>query len=178
MHGIIFKSLKDYVVANRDHETWDAVRREAGLHQRVYLPIDTYDDDELFELVAAVADLTGAPIPDLLEGYGRFATAQLLDTYGNVVDDDWDALDLVANTEEQIHTVLRMRSADLNPPELDCRRDGDDRVTVTYRSERQLCSVARGIVHGVADHYDEPLSVSETECVHAGGDHCEIVVER
>lgn len=178
MHGIIFKTLKDFVVTNHDHETWDEVRRAADLGGRVYLPIDTYDDGELAALVEATADRTDASVPDLLESYGRFAAAQLLDTYGNVVADDWDALDLVANVETGIHTVLRSHNPDLDPPELVCRRDGDAQVTVLYRSQRRLCFVARGIVLGVADHYDEPVTVTERTCMHDGDDRCELVVRR
>ncbi|WP_137283527.1 heme NO-binding domain-containing protein [Halorussus salinisoli] len=178
MHGIIFKSLKDFVVTNHGHETWDEIRHEADLEQRVYLPIDTYDDGELVGLVEAATDLTEASIPDLLESFGRFAAGNLLDTYGNVVGDDWDALDLVANAETGIHTVLRAHNPDLDPPELVCRRDGDARITVYYRSPRRLCFVAKGIVLGVADHYGEQLTVTEATCMHDGDDQCELVVRR
>lgn len=178
MHGIIFKSMKDFVVENHGHETWDEVREEASLEQRVYLPIDTYEDDELGRLVTAAAGLTGESIPDLLESYGRFAAAQLVDTYGNVVRDDWDALDLVSNVEDQIHTVLRTHNSDLDPPKLVCRRDGDAQVTVTYASDRRLCFVAKGIVRGVGDHFGERLDVTEETCMHESGDRCEIVVRR
>lgn len=178
MHGIIFKSLKDFVVSNHDHETWDAVRREAGLEQRVYLPIQTYEEGELVSLVRAAADLTDEPIPDLLEAYGEFAAGLFLDTYDNVVREDWDALDLVANTEEGIHEVLRAHNPNLDPPELVCRREDDAQVTILYRSDRRLCFVAKGIVRGVADHYGERVSVTERACMHDGSDHCRIVVRR
>lgn len=178
MHGIIFKSMKDFVVENHGHETWDAVRERAGLGQRVYLPIDTYEDAELVDLVEAAADLTDESIPALLESYGRFVAETLLDTYGNVVRDDWDALDLVANTEEQIHEVLRSHNPDLSPPELVCRREGESKVTVFYQSNRRLCFVAKGIVRGVADHYGEAVSITEPTCMHQDGDYCQIVVER
>lgn len=170
--------MKDFVVENHDHSTWDEVRQRADLDQQVYLPIDTYDDAELVSLVEAAAELTGEPIPHLLEAYGRFVAGTLLDTYGNVVREEWDTLDLVANTEEQIHEVLRTHNPDLSPPKLVCRRDSPSQVTVFYRSDRRLCFVAKGIVRGVADHFGEQVSVTEATCMHAGGDHCQIVVQR
>ncbi|UPV99477.1 heme NO-binding domain-containing protein [Halorussus gelatinilyticus] len=197
MHGIIFKSLKDFVVRDHGHETWDAVRRAADLDGRVYLPIDTYDDGELIRLAEAVGDETGTPTPDLLEAFGRVAAGQLLDTYGNVVADDWTTLDVVANAEAGIHTVLRAHNPDLDPPELVCRREqgeeagtreegeaseedemSEGRVRVVYRSPRRLCFVAKGIVRGVADHYGEEVQVTEPTCMHEGADHCELVVTR
>lgn len=175
MHGIIFKSLKDFVVDRHDHDTWDEVRATADVPGKVYLPIDTYDDDELTRLVTATSRRTDVPVPDLLEAFGRYATAQLLETYGNVVGEQGSALGLIANTEEQIHTVLRARDPNLEPPTLTCRRAGDA-VRVEYRSDRGLCPVAKGIARGVGDHYDEPLVVTEEACMHDGAEHCEIVV--
>jgi predicted hydrocarbon binding protein len=175
MHGILFKSLKDFVVDRHDHETWDEVRETADVPGKLYLPIDTYDDEELKSLVVAVSDRTGEPVTDLLETFGRHTAAQLLETYGNVVGNEESALGLIANAESQIHTVLRARNPDLTPPTLTCRREGDA-VRVEYRSDRGLCSVAKGIARGVGDHFDEDLVVSEESCMRDGADHCEIVV--
>jgi len=175
MHGILFKSLKDFVVERHDREAWDEVRASAGLAGKVYLPIDTYDGAELRRLVEAASDRTGRPIQELLEAFGRYTTARLLETYGNVAGEERNALDLIANTETRIHSVLRARDPSIDPPNLTCRRDGDA-VRVEYRSERELCSVAKGIARGVGDHYDEPVVVTEEACMRDGAEHCELVV--
>lgn len=178
MHGLLFKSMKDYVVENHGEETWVDVCEAADVDSRIYLTIDTYPDEELIRLFDATADRTGSSLSRLLESYGRFAAGQLLHTHRNVVDDDWDALDLIANADDRIVDVLRSRNADLDPPELVCRRDDDTQVTVEYHSERRLCFVAKGIVRGVGDHYDVRLAVTERSCTHDGAEYCELVVER
>ena len=175
MHGILFKSLKDFVVERHDREAWDGALDSAGLTGKVYLPIDTYDDAELRRLVEAVSDRTGGPVGELQEAFGRYAGGRLLETYGNVASEEGGALELIANTETRIHSVLRARDPDIDPPNLTCRRDGDA-VRVEYRSERDLCSVAKGIARGVGDHYDEPVAVTESACMRDGDEHCELVV--
>ena len=174
MHGILFKSLKDFVVDRHGREAWDEARASADAEGRVYLPIDTYDDGEFRRLVGAVSDRTGRPVPDLLEAFGRHTTAQFLETYRNVVDEG-SALSLIANTETRIHAVLRTHDPSLDPPRLTCRRDGDT-VTVEYCSDRGLCSVAKGIARGVGDHYDEEVVVTEEACMQEGAECCELVV--
>jgi hypothetical protein len=57
-------------------------------------------------------------------------------------------------------------------------RPAPERVIVVYQSGRRLCPVAKGLVLGVGDHYDEPLSVTENRCMHERADVCELVVER
>lgn len=176
MHGILFKALKDYVIDSHGDETWQEIRREAGIGSKIYLPVTTYDDDELIELIEATADVTDSTAPQLLEPLGVSIARQLLDTYGNLVRGDWSALDLIENTEEHIHTVLRTHNPELTPPELVCDRQNAESVTVRYRSDRQLCAVAKGIARGVGAHYEESLSISEVHCMHDGDDYCELVV--
>lgn len=177
MHGLLFKSMKDYVVENHGKEAWVDVCRAADIDKRIYLTIDTYPDEELIRIFDVTADRVGSSVPELLASYGRFAAGQLLDTHRNVVEDDWDALDLLANADDVID-VLSSRNSDLELPELACRRDGPERVTVEYRSGRRLCFVAKGIVHGIGDRYGAELTVSENSCMHEGAEYCELVVER
>lgn len=168
--------MKDYVVKERGQEAWDDICREAGLDHQIYLTVDTYDDGELLRLASAAANLTGEPIPDLLESYGRFTASRLLETYQNVIEEEWGALELLANAEEHVHATLRTYNSNIDPPELVCRRDDDSQITVFYHSDRRLCFVARGLIHGIADHYDERLDISEEICMHDGANYCKFVV--
>lgn len=178
MHGIVFKSMKDFVVQNHGQETWDDICERAGLGHQIYLTIDTYEDGELLRIAGATATQTGVSIPDFLEAFGRHAAGQFLETYRNAIREEWSALDLVENAETQVHATLRTYNPAIDPPKLVCRRDSDSQVTIRYRSDRRLCFVAKGIVQGIGDHYGERLDVSETRCMHTGGDHCELVVRR
>lgn len=178
MHGIIFKSMKDYVVQEHGQEAWEDICREASLEQQIYLTVDTYEDGELLRIADATADLNDVSIPTFLESYGRFAAIQLLNTYQNVVHDDWSALELIANAEEHVHTTLRTYNADMDPPELVCRQDSDSQVTVFYHSDRRLCFVAKGIIHGIADYYEERLDISEAACMHDSENYCKIIVKK
>jgi predicted hydrocarbon binding protein len=176
VHGILYKALKEFVVDQYGRDTWSDVRSEAGVGSKLYLPVNTYEDEELLDLVEATAAVTDRDTTDLLEPFGENIAAHLLDAYGNLVDDDWTALDLVEHTEEHIHTVLRTHNPKLMPPELKCQREEKDRVIVHYQSERNLCRVAIGIVLGVATHYGEEISVSEHKCTRNGDPYCEFIV--
>lgn len=176
VHGILYKALKEFVVDRYGRDAWREIRSEAGVGSKLYLPVSTYEDEELFELVEATATVIDHDTTDLLEPFGETIAAHLLNAYGNLVDADWTAIDLVEHTEEHIHTVLRTHNPELTPPELECQRRGKERVTVRYRSDRELCGVAIGIVRGVAAHYEEEISVSEHQCMHNGDPYCEFIV--
>jgi predicted hydrocarbon binding protein len=176
IHGILLKGLKEFVVERYDRRTWNEVRDESTVERKVYLPIETYDDGELTALVEAMVDVTDLPADELLEAYGRSVSTRLLTTYDNVIDDDWSAADLVERVDDAVHGQLREHNGKIHPPELDCERVSPQQIRVQYRSSRQLCPVARGIVYGIGDHYGESFGVDERQCVHDGDDVCEFLV--
>lgn len=179
MHGIVLKGLKDFVVEQYDHDTWVALQEEAGVPGRLYVPVSEYPDEDVLALVATASEMTETPVPDLLEAFGEFLVPQLLDTYGVHVDAAWTGLELVANVEQYIHMALRAKQvSSYTPPELESGWHDDETVSVVYQSERELCHLARGLINGIGDHQDEPLSVDEPRCMLDGDDCCELLVRR
>ncbi|PSQ11439.1 heme NO-binding protein [Halobacteriales archaeon QS_5_70_15] len=179
MHGIVLKGLKDFVVSEYDREAWGTIQRRAGIGEKVYVPLTEYDDADVLALVEAASGATGADVPSLLDEFGRFLVPPLVETYGVHVDEDWTGLELLANVETYIHTALRAKElSSYTPPNLHAEWDEDDRVRITYGSERELCALAKGLIRGVGDHYDEALSVREPACMLDGDERCEILVTR
>lgn len=179
MHGIIFKELKDFVIDQYDQATWNAIVDEAGVPSGLYVPVSEYPDEELLALVAAASELSGIPVDDLLYEFGRFVFPDLASVYGVHVDDEWDAVDLVANVEHYIHEALRAKQlSEFTPPGLQSKRVGEDRVLLAYSSDRELCDVAKGLLVGAGEFYDDPVAVREHRCMKDGAPRCEISVER
>lgn len=179
MHGIVLKGLKDFVVSAYDHEAWLAVQRAADREGEVYVPVTEYDDADVLDLVAGASEVTGEDVPTLLDEFGRFLVPPLVETYGVHVDEGWTGLELVANVETYIHRALRAkRLSEYTPPALAAEWLADDRVRVTYSSDRELCPLAVGLIEGVGTYYDEPFAVEEGTCMLDGDDRCEILVAR
>ena len=45
-------------------------------------------------------------------------------------------------------------------------------LVMGYRSDRELCALARGFVEGTADHYGEQVTFEELQCMHQGSERC------
>ena len=123
-------------------------------------------------LVAGAVRVTGLPRAELLEDFGRFVAPTLIMVYKSMIKPGWRTLDLIEHTEESIHTVLRARDDATEPPRLSVQRDGPRVAVLTYRSHRRLCAMAKGIAHGVADHYGERLGITEEACMARGALSC------
>jgi predicted hydrocarbon binding protein len=136
-------------------------------------------DEEFVRLVSVAADLSGYALQDALQDFGRFVAPDLLGgLYGLLVDPSWDLMDFLEHTEETIHTVVRARDPMASPPRLIIKRRGFDEVTIVYASDRHLCSVAKGIIEGAAEHYRESIVIDELACMLRGDPRCQLVVKR
>ncbi len=176
MHGFIFSELKKYVDKNFGAEAWPALLREAGLSVRSYEHFHDYPDDEVVALVTAATRMTSLPAPDILEGFGEFIAADLVEVYRPLLDPGWRTLEFLENTETVIHRVVRGRNQKAKPPAISCTRLDAGEVVVTYGSKRRLCAVARGIIRGAADLFGDEIEIREDTCMLRGDKLCVISV--
>lgn len=161
MHGIIHTELKKYVETNHDRELWFAVLDKAGLGNKFYAVIGTYEDADVHAIVRAFSALTGVPPQEVLEDFGLFIAPDLLGMYTTLVDPSWKTADLLANVEDAIHKLVRLRNPGAAPPQLKFERVGPNELRFHYDSPRQMAAMAKGIMKGVANHYGETLEIRE-----------------
>lgn len=178
MHGIIFSELKRYAGARLGADGWESLLTAAKLSGKAYVISEPYPDSEALALVGAASQLVKLPVAVVLEDFGRFITPTLMSVYGRLLQPQWRSLEVIENAEATIHTVVRLRNKGATPPVLKVQRASADELTVVYASPRKLCHLAVGIVHGIGEHFQEILTVQQKKCMHLGGPHCEIAVER
>jgi Haem-NO-binding len=176
MHGIILVELKKYVQSKVGPGAWETLLTKSGLPHTAYLATLVYPDEQMVALVTTASSLTGTAIPVLLEDFGEFLVPGLIKTYRAFLRPDWRTLDTIEHTEVNIHKAVRLRNPGASPPALSVTRKGPDEVVIVYDSPRKMCGVAKGIVRGIARHYDERITLSESTCMHHGDRKCTISV--
>ena len=177
MLGVIFFFLQGHMERRLGVSSWSRVITLANLPAKAYSPVAEYPDSEAMALMAAASQLAGLPLADFLEEFGEALTPDLLAMHPGLVQPEWKTLDLVMNAEELIHAVVRRRNPVAKPPVLKCARYSDDEVQLVYASPRKLCHIAKGIVRGVARHYQEEVSINDQACMEAGDPFCAIQIK-
>ncbi len=174
MHGIIFVELKKFADSRLGNEGWNEVLKDSGIGQKMYIPIQEYPDDEAVSILSAISTRIGRPLPYVLEEFGEFIVPGLIRMYKALIKPEWGALDLVEHTEQTIHSVVRIKNPGAKPPELKCSRPSQDEVVISYTSPRKMCAIAKGIMKGVAKHYNEQVLITEKTCMLSGSSSCSI----
>lgn len=177
MNGIVFIEIGKFAQSRLGPQTWRDAVAAAGIPAHMYYRVADYPDDEALALLSALAARLQEPLQSVLESLGEFIVPDLLRMSRYWVKPEWKTLDLIENTEHTIHETLRQEGSQTNPPRLRSRRTGPGEVVVTYDSPRRMCSLAKGIIAGVARHYGETVTISEPSCMLKGAAHCELIIK-
>ncbi|MFP8951351.1 heme NO-binding domain-containing protein [Natrialbaceae archaeon A-arb3/5] len=171
MHGIVHKTVKEYVVDRSDEDTWETIVERAGLEPSLYLPISHYDDEELDAILETVSEIAVQDRPQIERHFGRRLAPELLSTFNAHISADWDLVDLLEQLE-RVTTEVDAAATDSTVPDLSHRREGAD-VFITYRSDRSYCSLAHGILEGLVSEYETDGTVTKVQCSDDGENACQ-----
>lgn len=133
--------------------------KKAGFQHKIYLAGGTYRDEDAKAIVGEASTLTGTPVDQILEDFGEFLAPDLMKFYGSLVEPKWKTMDMLLHTEETIHRVIRIRNRGAQPPKLSFKKTGENELRFYYNSERNMPSVAVGIMKGVAKYYGETVKI-------------------
>ncbi|MGH3111178.1 MAG: heme NO-binding domain-containing protein [Gaiellaceae bacterium] len=169
MHGLIFVSMRDYLVAEHGATTEQDVM--AGAPR--YLVSEAYPDERFIALVDRACLLTGLPRETLLHDFGVYtAEKTFARLYPALFALSPTARTFLLTVETSIHQVVRVALPDAVPPELDVSERQEGAVLITYTSPRRLCAMLRGLVEGTARHYREKVRIEELACMDRADDAC------
>ncbi|HKR63826.1 MAG TPA: heme NO-binding domain-containing protein [Thermoanaerobaculia bacterium] len=168
----MFVHLRKFTEDAYGAAAWNDVLSAAGLGPRVYLPITSYPDEEMAAIVGAAAQKTGLAVPALLESFGEYVAPHLVAMYRHLLKPTWRTLDVLEHVEETAHRAVRVEQPGAAPPYLEATRTSAHEITIDYTSARRLCFVAKGIIRGLSRHFDESVTITETQCMHRGGERC------
>lgn len=176
MQGVIFDELEKYVVRELGQTGLRRMRDLTGRGDGGYQFDRAYPDDEMLVIVRGLVEATGRAPEEIVEEFGEFLVPGLLEVYGFLVDPRWSFLEFLLNTEAVIHHGVKLNTPGAKPPAIQVMRSGAESVSVSYRSKRRLCPVARGIIRGAAAHYGVAIAITEDLCMLRGDPECVIKV--
>jgi hypothetical protein len=172
VHGVIFTSLRDFVVARHGTEMVEDI-----FGAEVYLLSESYEDENLVALLERACAATGATLDELLYDFGVFTAertfTRLYPAFFAIAP---SAREFLLTVETRIHELVRATIPNARPPQLGVAELRDDGVSIVYSSPRRLCVLLRGLTEGTARHYGETTEIDETNCMNRGDDACRFEV--
>lgn len=178
MHGVIFSLLQEFSDVRCGIISWPSFLDSIELGDQVYLASGSYPDSDAVRILAELATRRKETLSQTLESFGAFMVPGLIRVYGALLRPEWRTLDVIENTENMIHRVVRMKDSAASPPRLNAVRNSKNDLTLFYASDRKLCPLAIGIIKGFGAHYQEHVEIGEPSCMLRGDRICKLIVHR
>jgi hypothetical protein len=176
--GLVFNLLEEVVSAEYGAETWDQLLDAAGT-DGVYTSLGNYPDEELVRLVSAASAALDTPADDVVRWFGRRTMPLFAQRYPALFERHTSVRTFALTLNEVIHPEVRKLYPGAITPEFTFATTRADGLVMEYRSPRQLCAFAEGLLYGAADHFAQTITVKQPVCVRHGDDHCvlDLVIE-
>lgn len=172
MYGLIYFLLQKFVQRKLGSEGWEQALKGAHLENETFHPNMSYPDTPIFSLIYFLAKKNKISVEALLTDFGKAIAPDLLALHPGLIKSHWKTLDVIENTGGIIHQLVRQMMKGSVPPSIQCVRLSETEVQMIYASSRKLCTLAKGICHGVAETFGERLEIEEPSCMHREDPFC------
>jgi hypothetical protein len=174
MLGLIHNTLEAFAIERFGDEAWERVLDGATLQTPggVYTSLGYYPDADLLALVGSACRVARVEPAVLLRDFGEYLLGQLAARYPAFFEQHAHPKAFLRSVDGRIHVEVRKLYPDVGLPAFEYEDPADDRLVMIYRSRRQLCSLAEGLIKGAIHHYGRDADVQQTACTAQGADAC------
>jgi len=176
MKGIIFNLVESVVIAELGVDAWDDVIDNAGV-VGAYTSLGTYPDSELLDIAAVVGGRLGADTGDVMRHVGQQSISRLYERYPDFFTPHVEVFSFLLTLDSIIHPEVLKLYPGAIVPEFDFDLIDDKTLDLVYRSARQRCDFAEGLILGAAEHYGSTVTLSQPRCTLRGDASCLIRVQ-
>ena len=145
--------------------------------QGIYTSSIKYEDSELFSIINYFCIALNVPDSYLLRAFGEYLFKKLIHIAPPEARTASSLRVFLKMVDKLIHVEVKKLYADSNLPDFEYQENKDNYLTMIYKSERKLCYLSEGLIIGASKYFDEPVEVSQSQCMHDGFEPCHIEVK-
>ncbi|MHC5011963.1 MAG: heme NO-binding domain-containing protein [Planctomycetota bacterium] len=179
MYGLVNKAIEGIIIRDHGEEAWKRIRARAGIEVSGFISNQAYDDAITYELVGAASEELGVGVEDLLVAFGQYWILEIATkSYGPMMQSSGSSLPEFLQFLPQFHTRVALIFPDLEPPTFACTDVSDSSLHLHYHTHRPgLAKFVEGLVLGLGDHYECPVTIRQVEARENGADHDVFLVQ-
>ncbi len=164
MKGIVFSKFIEFVEERFSPEMADDIIESSDLPSGgAYTSVGTYDHREMLQLVTALSEKSGTPVPDLVRSFGCHLFGILAGAYPQFLEGIDSSLEFLQLIENYIHVEVRKLYPDAELPTFEHCSPSANQLELIYYSKRPLGDLAHGLIEGCAGHFGDTLSIEREE---------------
>ena len=167
MRGIMFNYLLEYIENQYDYGTVNTIIEASGIEDDgSYADGGMYRDADFIKLVETTSETLKVPTLQLLESLGKQNFKSLYEKFMTIYDHNAYKQNTVACAFDfvvMLNTIHYKEVVKLYPdsifPYFDVISRNDSTLEILYRSTRHLTYLAKGMLEGCIEYFNEALTV-------------------
>ncbi|WP_431156720.1 heme NO-binding domain-containing protein [Winogradskyella poriferorum] len=160
MKGVIFTEFLELVEEKFGLAMVDKIISQSELNSGgVYTSVGTYEFSEMLQLLSHLSNNTDISVDDLLMVYSEHLFAVLLKSYPDLVSHYKNPMDLLASIENHIHVEVQKIYPDAQLPTFDLEERTDDKMVMTYKSDKALYMLGKGLMLETFKLFKVPVDI-------------------
>ncbi len=171
MKGAVFTEFLDLVEGKFGYPMVDRLLTKGCPFHGGYTSVGTYDYTQLLDMVTELADAANAPVPDLVQVFGRHLFGRFLNMYPEAFKGITNTYDLLRQVESAIHVEVRKLTPDAELPSFQFPPRSDGCLELIYQSSRPFADLAEGMIQACIVHYGEAYELEREELPGPLGTH-------
>jgi hypothetical protein len=179
MRGLMFNYLLKYIESYYSYALVDTILETSTIEtENAFADGGMYEDGDFIKLIETASKTLQVPMPQLLLSYGRYIFPPLyekfLTIYGkntgkySSINTAFDFIDIL----KEIHykEVVKLYPDSIFP-HFEVLKHDNTMMEINYHSERNLPFLAKGLLEGCIEYFDETLTIEMKDDSKEGSTH-------
>ena len=179
MKGAVFTGFSEFAEKNFGLTNWLKTLDSCSLASNgEYVSTEIYDDSEFVTLTDALGERVGKTREDLYREFGQHFFPVLMSMGLKYVEGITDLFEFMRAVDSVIHIEVQKSDPLAYTPTMLYDQPSEDVLMVRYSSHRKMCHFAEGLILGAAEYFKQPVTLSQTQCLCEGDEHCLIRIQK
>ena len=163
MYGMVNLAVEQLICENYGTETWNQIKKKAGVTVSHFVNMESYDDAITYNLVGAASEILETPVNKLLESFGEyFIMFTAKEGYGEMLKLGGKTFPEYLSNLNMLHFRIGNMMPHLVPPTFQVSNVTENSLTLTYISEREgLSPMVLGLIKGLGKILGSPCEIKE-----------------
>jgi hypothetical protein len=164
MKGMVFTELSDMVSKTFGEEMMDDILDQCDFKSGgAYTSVGTYDYRELLKIVSVLSKYTNIAESDLMYKYGQYLFGRFYEMMPQFFDKPGSSFEFLESVHDYIHVEVHKLYPDTELPSVIAKKVSEDKMIVTYTSQKPFSDFAAGLIRGCIDFYQQDIEVKSED---------------
>ncbi|MBT3984637.1 MAG: hypothetical protein HOE90_24990 [Bacteriovoracaceae bacterium] len=178
MKGLIFNQFEKFVNEKFESDYFEKILIDCKFNPAdPFVGPGTYPFASLVKMLEFVVNDRSVELDDVLRDFGQHIFPKLYEVSRSFEVEFTDCKSFLHSVEEIIHVEVKKLYEGSELPKFLFKENCGGDLTITYISEKGLCSFMEGLLQASFKHFSQEVEISQIKCTSKGDENCQFLLK-